>query len=154
MNNLDDIQPIASLSGEFQKAAGAKKFAHTTKRKTSPPPFSLRLTFEERAQLEQEAGNMPLGAYIRERMFKNPDLAPRRRGKRPVKDYQALAKVLGELGRSRLANILSQLAKAANSGSLPVTTQTEVELRLACAAIQAIRHDLIEALGLQAEDQS
>ncbi len=38
------------------------------KRKT-PPPFSLRLSFEERARLERDAGDMPLGAYIRERLF-------------------------------------------------------------------------------------
>ena len=30
-----------------------------------PPPFSLRLTFEERARLEKEAAGMALGAYIR-----------------------------------------------------------------------------------------
>lgn len=29
-----------------------------------PSPFSLRLTFEERARLESEAGTLPLGAYI------------------------------------------------------------------------------------------
>ena len=31
---------------------------------TKTPPFSLRLTFEERARLEELAGDMPLGAYI------------------------------------------------------------------------------------------
>ena len=30
-----------------------------------PTPFSPRLTFEERAALEQSAGSQPLGAYIR-----------------------------------------------------------------------------------------
>jgi len=33
--------------------------------KKKTPPFSLRLTFEERARLEELAGDMPLGAYIR-----------------------------------------------------------------------------------------
>jgi hypothetical protein len=28
-------------------------------------PFSLRLTFEERAKIESRAGNMPIGAYIK-----------------------------------------------------------------------------------------
>ena len=150
MNNLDDIQSITPLSGQFQQAAGAKS-AHVTKRKATPPPFSLRLTFEERTQLEREAGDMPLGAYIRSRLF-NTATAPRKRERRPVKDYQVLAKVLGELGRSRLANNLNQLAKAANSGSLPVTPDTERELRVTCEAVQAIRYDLIAALGLHAED--
>ena len=89
-----------------------------------PPPFSLRLTFEERAALEQAAAGMPLGAYIRSRLF-DGDLPPRRtRGKFPVKDQQALGKVLGELGKSRFANNLNQLARAANTGSLPVTPDT------------------------------
>ena len=33
------------------------------------PPFSLRLTVEERSRLDQDAGNVPLGAYIRSRLF-------------------------------------------------------------------------------------
>jgi hypothetical protein len=30
-----------------------------------PSPFTPRLTFEERARLESEAGSLPLGAYIK-----------------------------------------------------------------------------------------
>src|SRR3546814_7675383 len=66
-----------------------------------PAPFSLRLTFEQRAQLEQDAGGMSLAAYIQSRLFDSENPAPRRRGKRPVKDYQAFAQVLGKLGQSR-----------------------------------------------------
>ena len=122
-------------------------------RKTYPPPFSLRLTFGERAALEKAAAGMSLGAYIRSRLFVG-NLPPRRtRGKFPVKDHTALGKVLGELGRSRLANNLNQLARAANSGSLPVTPDTEAELRRACAEVRQIRADLISALGLTAEPE-
>ena len=32
------------------------------------PPFSLRLTFEERAKLERDAAGMALGAYMRSRL--------------------------------------------------------------------------------------
>jgi len=41
-------------------------------------PFSLRLTFEERAQLEKEAAGMPLGRYIRQKALdgKAPPGAP------------------------------------------------------------------------------
>lgn len=138
------------LAADFRAVAEGKAAKKGKQRKT-PPPFSLRLTFEERAQLEREAGDMPLGTYIRSRLF-NTATAPRKRERRPVKDYQVLAKVLGELGRSRLANNLNQLAKAANSGSLPVTPDTERELRVTCEAVQAIRYDLIAALGLHAED--
>lgn len=113
-----------------------------------PPPFSLRFTFEERAALDRAADGMPLGAYIRSRLF-NGEVTPRRtRNKHPVKDHQALGQVLGELGRSRLANNLNQLARAANSGSLPVTPETEAAIREACASVGTIRASLMTALGL------
>ena len=118
-----------------------------------PPPFSLRLTFEERAALEQAAGGMPLGAFIREKLF-GGDLQPRRaRGRFPVKDHKILGQVLGALGRSHLAGNLNQLARAANAGSLPVTPETENALRQACEEIVQIRQDIVRALGLSPETE-
>ena len=88
---------------------------------SKPKPFSLRLSFDERARLEQDASGMALGAYIRDRLF-GENAAPRQtRGHFPVKDYAALGRVLAALGQSRLSNNLNQLAKAVNTGSLPVT---------------------------------
>ncbi len=114
------------------------------------PPFSLRLTFEERARLERDAAGMALGAYIRAQLF-GEDAAPRRtRGKFPVKDHQALGQVLGTLGSARLSNNLNQLARAVNSGSLPVTPDTENKLKEACEAVLAMRRDLLRALGKEA----
>ncbi|WP_112322023.1 plasmid mobilization relaxosome protein MobC [Oceanibium sediminis] len=113
-----------------------------------PKPFSLRLSFDERARLEQDASGMALGAYIRDRLF-GDDAAPRQtRGHFPVKDYAALGRVLAALGQSRLSNNLNQLAKAVNTGSLPVTPETEADLRQACKDVQAMRSDLLIALGL------
>ena len=111
-------------------------------------PFSLRLTFEERARLEREALGMSLGAYIRLRLF-GENVAPRKtRGRQPVKDHEALGRVLGALGGSRLSQNLNQLAKAVNTGSLPVTPETERDLREACAAVALIRAELMRALGV------
>lgn len=117
--------------------------------KKIPTPFSLRLTFEERATLEKEAGNKPLGAFIRAKLFEGEE-APRRvrtRTRKPLEDDRALARVLGELGKARLANNLNQLARAVNSGSLPVTPDTEAAIKEACAAVQDMRSDLMQALG-------
>ena len=112
-----------------------------------PPPFSLRLTFEERARLEKEAAGMSLGAYIRSRLL-GEDATPRRtRGKFPVKDHAALARALAALGASRLSNKLNRLAHSANMGGLPVTPETESEIRDACRAVQDIRAELMKALG-------
>jgi hypothetical protein len=127
----------------FNKIAAPE--ADTSKK--CPPPFSLRLTYEERARLEAEADGKPLGAYIRERLL-GDDVAPRtRRGNSPVKDKEALGRVMGALGASRLSSNLNQLAKAVNTGSLPVTPETEEELREACREIAELRADLLKALG-------
>ena len=148
MSGIKDVQAGPPLSGVFQ--VGAKPGQSQPKSDNRPPPFSLRLTFEERARLERDAGDMPLGAYIRSRLF--DESAPHRtsrKAKRPVKDHQALANVLGELGKSRIANNLNQLAKASNSGSLPLTPETEKSLQEACAGVQWLRMTLMQALGLQ-----
>lgn len=133
MNNLDH---------DFNEIAGS------IRKGKYPPPFSLRLTFEERARLEQDATGMALGAYIRGKLF-GGDATPRKsRGKTPVKDHEALGRVLGALGGSRLSQNLNQLAKAVNTGSLPVTPETERDLREACAAVALIRAELMRALGV------
>ncbi|UWQ83128.1 hypothetical protein [Leisingera caerulea] len=128
-------------------SASANKFNKIAKGKT-PPPFSLRLTFEERAALEKAANGTPLGAYIRARLFDRELPKVRRRGAQPVADHAALAKVLAALGGSRLSSNLNQMARAVHTGSLPVTPDTESDLKAACADIAAMRRALIEALGL------
>ena len=125
-----------------------RNFNKLSKGKT-PPPFSLRLTFEERAKLEEAANGMPLGAYIKAALFDGDLKKVRRRGHQPVKDHQALARVLAALGSSRLSSNLNQLARAANTGTLPVHPETEADLRKACQEVMALRADLITALGLE-----
>jgi len=112
-----------------------------------PPPFSLRLTYEERARLDAERGSKTLAAYIRERLF-GIDVAPRKkRGNSPVQDKEALGRMAGALGQSRLSQNMNQLAKAVNSGSLPVTPETEAEIKEACREISEMRAELLAALG-------
>ena len=119
-----------------------------------PAPFSLRLTFEERAALDKAAGNKPVGAYIRRKLFEGKD-KPRKartRSKKPLKDEKALSELLGKLGESRLASNINQLAKAANSGSLPVTPDTEKALQDACGDVRTMRVLLMRALGYYSSD--
>ncbi len=125
------------------------------RRKTKkPPPFSLRLNVEERQRLETAAADMPLGSYIKAKLFAG-DLSPRRtRGRALVKDHAALAQVLGMIGNMRLASNLNQLAKSANIGTLPLTPEVEEELATACAAVIAMRAELMRALGYAPEDDT
>lgn len=123
-------------------------------RKKTPPPFSLRLSKEERAKLETAASGMPLGPFIKAKLF-DGDLTPRRtRGQAPVKDHAALARALGLLGNLRLANNLNQLAKAVNMGALPLSPEVEDELMATCAAVLAIRMELMKALGYDAGEDA
>ncbi|RYH12403.1 plasmid mobilization relaxosome protein MobC [Tropicimonas sp. IMCC6043] len=124
------------------------------KRPKTPPPFSLRLSKEERAKLENAAAGMPLGPFIKAKLF-DGDLTPRRtRGQAPVKDHAALARALCLLGNLRLANNLNQLAKAVNMGTLPLSPEVEEELMATCAAVLAIRMELMKALGDEADDKA
>ena len=95
---------------------------------------------------------MALGAYIRSVLFDQELPKVRRRGTRPVADHAELARVLAVLGSARLSSNMNQLAKAVNTGSLPVTPDTESELRAACADIAAMRQMLVKALGLDSSE--
>lgn len=119
-------------------------------------PFSIRLTFEERSILEKSAGRMPLGAYIRKVMLNDMTEERKRkvtkRPRRPIKDDVALAMLLAELGKAKLANNLNQLAKAANEGSLLITPETEQTIRDAYTEILWMRKTLLTALGFEMVD--
>jgi hypothetical protein len=110
-------------------------------------PFSLRLTFEERAALESAAGDLPVGTYIKAVLFGQDLQKVRQRHKNPIKDHEALGRVLAALGQSRLSNNLNQLARAVNTGTLPVHPEIEADLQAACADVSALRAALMEALG-------
>ena len=116
------------------------------------PPFSLRLSFEERAKLEARAGALPLASYIKSVVLDEEAPTYRQRRKPADADQKLLAEVLACLGSTRLANNLNQLAKAANSGALFCDAETKSELNRACDDVRAMRLLLMEALGLKVED--
>jgi len=112
-------------------------------------PVSIRLTAEERARLQRRAGSLGLSSYIRARLFEDGADVRRPRGRFPVKDQQALAQVLGLLGKTALSSNVAELAKAARVGTLPVSEETDTALRAACADIAAIKAAVMQALGIQ-----
>jgi hypothetical protein len=120
-----------------------------TEKKDNYPPVSVRLSKEERERLDAEAGSLSVSSYIRHRLFEAP--TPRRAYRRPVQDDKALGEVLAALGQSRIGNNLNQLAKAVHSGSLPVTPETEAAILAACASVQQMSGQLVQALGLPDE---
>lgn len=116
---------------------------------TYPSPFCMRFTDDERKTLELAAGDRSLSAYIRWLIFGDDIPKNRTRGKKPVKDQKELAKLLSLFGQSRIANNINQLAKAANSGSLPVNMDVLKSLNEASRSVSWIRSTLTKALGLQ-----
>ncbi len=139
---------IQSVKRAF--SAAATQVPKKPKRRYTPP-FSLRLTLNERKRLDEMAGNQPLGSYIRNRLF-DKDVEKRRTIKKPAPDSAMLALLLSELGQSRLASNINQLAKAANMGTLDIIPEIEREMEQACREIQAMRALLITALGVVPRD--
>lgn len=139
INRLRPREPFNAASFDDSGAVPSKR----------PPPFSIRFTNKERVILDREAKGKPWAEYIRERLFGNASM--RQRGRPDRANHAALAKLLGELGKSRLASNMNQIAKAANQGTLPVTPDLQDELKEACADIRMMRDALISSLGIKVE---
>lgn len=122
--------------------------ANDNKPKSRPSPFCIRLSDEERAYLEDLAGNKPLGSYIRERLLAN-NVQKRRAIRRPKIEQEQYASLLAAMGESHLSNNINQLAKHANMGTLDVSDDVEQQLEDAYKAILAMREALFIALGLK-----
>ena len=148
MRGREAVAP--QVSEAFGQASNAQASSSVRQKPKPAPPFSLRLSAEERARLEEQAGSRPLGSYIRHRLLgENTD--KRRTIRKPKIDEQKLVLVLAQLGKSRLSSNLNQLAKAANMGTLDVSQEVGDQLQEACRTVLAMRDALITALGLKAE---
>jgi hypothetical protein len=109
--------------------------------------FSIRLSKEERAKLDAAAGDMPIGTYIRSRLFDTP--SPRRhpRKYRPDIDRAALNKLLRELGRQHIASNLNRIMKAIEDGELEIDEKLEMELRGFRADLRVLMRGIKKAMG-------
>lgn len=112
-------------------------------------PFAIRLTDQERQELERRAGEMALGTYIKIALFAE-GVKPRARGMRvPVKDHVRLAELLALLGSSRLSESMNGLYEAAKSGTLYVDDDVPVAIKKACDDICVMRLMLMQSLGFR-----
>lgn len=110
-------------------------------------PFSIRLTDGEKATLQEQAGRVPLGAYVRKMLL--GDTAETRSvvAAGPAIDTALLARMLAALGQSDLGESLKTLARHADAGALECDEVTVTRLRQACDALLAMRLLLLHALG-------
>lgn len=136
-----------SAKNEFHKSAKATK-KRKPRGRQSTPRITLRLTEEEMDKLKHLSANMTVSAYIRRCLFEKKETARKVRLRAPVKDQEALAKVLGKLGESRIANNLNEMAYEANCGSLLLDEQTYNQIQEAYEHVCSMRLHLLEALGI------
>jgi hypothetical protein len=146
--SLQQITDTLSLA--FLQAAPPRQ--DVRKSKKTPAPFCIRLSAQERAFLEEQAGSQSLGAYIRGQLL-GEHAHKRRTLRRPKADEQALAQLLAALKSSRLSPNINQLAKAAHAGNLEVTEDVREQLEDARQALIAMRNTLFIALGLKPEGE-
>ncbi|WP_306257384.1 plasmid mobilization relaxosome protein MobC [Pararhizobium sp. IMCC21322] len=148
MRESKKLQENKAVGKEFPGVSAQKDT------KTSKPPFvGFRVTEEEMEQLKHLSAGMSVSAYIRRCLF-GGDGAPRKiRLRAPVKDQEALGRVLGLLGQSRIANNLNQLAYEANCGTLLLDQQSEDQINEAYAYVRSMRLDLTQALGVGGQTQ-
>ncbi|MCR9089480.1 MAG: hypothetical protein NXH97_22405 [Rhodobacteraceae bacterium] len=132
-----------TVSGGF--AVATRRPGKVTRKR--PSPVSVRLSAEERSEVERVAEGRSLNSYIKSRIFGADGKARRDRRALPVRDHAALAQALGLLGAMELATSLRDLSHAAKAGALPVSPETEEELVAACAAVLAIKSEIMRALG-------
>ncbi|MEM9097863.1 MAG: hypothetical protein AAGC79_05005 [Pseudomonadota bacterium] len=141
---------MSHLSDLFNRssAENRSKQAKKPKRKR-PSPISVRVTDAERAELERRSAGTSLSSFMKECALRKSAMPRRTRGKFPVKDHQALARVLRALGSAPLANRFHRIPLAIEEGRVVVDDDMRKELRGAIEDVAAMRADLVKALGLK-----
>lgn len=127
----------------------------SSRKKSRPPktkPFALRLTDDERAELERRAGELALGTYIKLALFAGDDKRKHRGARTPIKDHQLLGQLLACLGASSISESLDRLASAAETGTLVWDEEAPDAIQKACQDIVVMRLMLMKALGFQIDD--
>lgn len=112
---------------------------------TTPKPFCIRLTQDERAMLERKAGRMPLGRYIRTCLL--GDSATKRRTKRKARSdaQKVLAQLLAALGQSGIRQNLAHLSTATQHHPALFTAELRAVVIAAREDLTQLRMVLIDA---------
>ncbi len=135
---------VPELRPDFKTAVSSQK-----QKKKRIAPLSIRLSGEQREQLERDAIGMSLNAYVLSKLF-DDDAKPKRKRRMPTKRDKAIASALRQFGQCGIVTYLYRQLLAVEEGRLRLPAEQEAELRTACAGLEDIRRDLIEAMGLNA----
>ncbi|WP_272641330.1 plasmid mobilization relaxosome protein MobC [Marinomonas mediterranea] len=116
-------------------------------------PYSIRLSNNLRRAIREQAqkADQTESLWIREALIAACDLpAPQQAKLHPEQRSKELSQILYLLGKSRYANNLNQIAKAANTGTLIISPDVYAQIDESHHAILWMRSTLITALGLKA----
>ncbi|WP_150000495.1 hypothetical protein [Iodidimonas gelatinilytica] len=106
---MDGLTPkwgsIGGNSRGSAQSSGSTQSKSKKQAKKRPAPFSLRLSFDEKQKLIEDAGRQSISAYIKARLFDPDTPVKQARGLNPVKDQKALAQLLGMLAHPALPRI-------------------------------------------------
>jgi hypothetical protein len=123
----------------------------------SSVPVSIRVTAEEKAQLQAMAGSLAVSSYIRHRLFDDAAVTVRakryqKKSRQPSIDRAQIAQLLGTFGQSELARSMLALSLAVQMGELEASAEMEGCIKQACSEIHAIKTTLIMALGIKPQE--
>lgn len=111
--------------------------------------ISVRMTPQERERVEELAGNQTISAYVRDRLL-GDEAEKRKCTPRKIRpDHDILAQLLCQLGASRMASNLNQIAKAINMDAVILSPQQQEIVIEAAHAVIEMRDALMQALGLR-----
>ncbi|WP_300037157.1 hypothetical protein [uncultured Roseobacter sp.] len=135
------------LTSKFTTAAAESAPIKKSREGKRPSPISLRLNEAELAALRKASAGRSMNGYIRERLFGNATAV--RLSKPASDDHEALARVLGALGRSDVFTSLAAISLALEEQRLVTDRRTKSAILDACDAVVSMRSDLLRALGLR-----
>ena len=139
---MNDMAPM------FQSACSGNgpKPKRKSKRSRDCPRVTVRLSPEDHDRLVELADGVALSVFLRTTALQQK-LPKRRRSGAAVQDQEAIAKILGMLGESRIANNLNQLAYHANVGSLGFDDDAKAQIDETYGYVLDLRQTLLKALG-------
>lgn len=118
-------------------------------KKKRPSPVSIRFSDAQRAALESHTNGQALGPYIKDYVLRGHNAQVRPKNRNPIKNHDALARLLRGLGQSELRTYLCALYELASEGQFTADAETTDKLKQACTDVIAMRSDLVAALGLR-----
>lgn len=137
-------------SGPSMGAMGGSRYRkkRSARHAKASTPFSIRLTPAEKARLREDAAGEPLGAYVKKTLFSPTTKAAARRS---MIDQHAklIGQVLAMVGSSGIADALTTMALAIQSGTFEDEEEIKTALNKAESELSEIRITLLKALGMR-----